>query len=107
QWCCPRCPGPRASSALHRYCVELLHAGTVEPVLWDHGLVFRLQMGPDVHARRIVPDEERFARLHRALHVVERCGEDLLVAGLHAFLGERAGVLTCLLAPRSKAWIRG
>src|ERR1035438_2401462 len=38
--------------------VEFLHAGAVEAVLGDHGLVFRLQMRPDMHARRIVPDEE-------------------------------------------------
>jgi hypothetical protein len=43
--------------------VELLHAGFVDPPVLaapfaQHCLVFRRQHGGDVHARRVVPDEE-------------------------------------------------
>src|SRR5580692_1115152 len=44
--------------------IEFLHTRAIEAVFGDHGLVLRLQMGPDVHACRVVPDKERLARLH-------------------------------------------
>ena len=54
--------------------VHLLHAGFVEaPVLAaglaDHGLVLRRQHGRDVHARRVVPDEEWLVGLLRVVAV--------------------------------------
>ena len=54
--------------------VHLLHAGFVDaPVLAaplaQHGLVLRRQHGHDVHARRVVPDEEGLVGLLR-----DRCG---------------------------------
>ena len=49
-------------------------------------------MGPEVHGRGIVPEEERLVRLGLRLHPRESPISDLLVDGFHALLGERAGV---------------
>ena len=50
--------------------------------------------------------EERLARFHGAIHVVERSSKDLLIDGFHPFDGEWARVLAGLLAPRAEARIR-
>src|SRR5262249_55087134 len=95
--------------------VELLEQLTDLAVMLHHairidaepGLALgrRLEPGPDVHARRVEPDEERLAVAHGAVDEL-RCGlQELFVDRLHALLGERAGVLAFLLAPRAEAWI--
>ena len=87
--------------------VELLQELADLAVVLDHavgidaepGLALRLglEAGPDVHAGRIEPDEERLLVLVRAVDEVERGVEELLVDRLHALLG-RAG-----RCPRSSA----
>jgi hypothetical protein len=64
-----------------------------------------LETGPDVHAGRIEPDEERLAVADGAIDEVGRGLQKLLVDRLHALLGERAGVLAFLLAPGAEARI--
>ena len=54
---------------------------------------FFLQVGEDVHAGRVPPEEEGFVVLSRPFHEVEGLGVDFLVDGLHALAGQRAGVL--------------
>ena len=49
-------------------------------------------MGPEVHGRRIVPEEERLLRLGLRLHPRDGAIGDFLVDGFHALLGERTGV---------------
>ncbi len=56
-----------------------------------------------VHAGRVVPDEERLARLDGAFHEIQRAGEELLVHGLHALARDRTGVLDRLLADPAEA----
>ena len=46
----------------------------------------------EVHRGRVVPEEERLVGLGLLLHPAERLRRDLLVDGLHALLGQRAGV---------------
>src|SRR5437899_12670265 len=67
----------------------------------ETGFPLRLgfETGPDMHAARIEPREERFLLLVRAVDEVERRLQKLLVHRLHAFLGQRAGVFAALLAP--------
>ena len=55
-------------------------------------------VGAEVHRRRVVPEEERLVRLGLLLHPREGAIGDLLVDGLHALLGQRAGVLDRLPA---------
>src|SRR6202043_514384 len=71
----------------------------------EPGLSLRLGLepGPDMHAARIEPDEERLLVPVRTADEVDRGPEELLVDRLHALLGERAGVLAFLLAPRPEA----
>ena len=64
-----------------------------------------LEPRPDVHAGRIEPNEEGLLVSVRAVDEVDRGGEELLVDGLHALLGERPGILAFLLAPRAEARI--
>src|SRR3974390_655136 len=64
---------------------------------------FRLKVGPDVHAGRVEPDEERFFVPDRAVDEVARGADELGVNGFHALFGERSGVLAFLLAPGSEA----
>jgi hypothetical protein len=40
-----------------------------------------------MHARRVIPEEKRLARLDRTIHEVERATEDFVVRILHAELG--------------------
>ena len=79
--------------------IDLLHAGFVEaPVLAaglaDHGLVFVRQHGRDVHARRVVPDEERLVGVPGivAVEEVDDLGRDFLVHALRTFQGQRTFV---------------
>ena len=51
-----------------------------------------LQVREDVHLGGVPPQEERLVGLLGALHEVDGLGVDLLVDGLHALLGQRAGV---------------
>ena len=68
---------------------------------------FRLGVGPQVHVRGVDPAEERFAGLVLALDEVLGGGDEVVVAGLHALLGERAGVLDLLFADPSPARLLG
>ena len=62
-----------------------------------------LQVGVDVHAGRVEPDEERLLVLRWRVDELEVGVEHLLVDRLHPLLGERAGVLAALLAPLPEA----
>src|SRR5262249_14636260 len=101
--------------------VHLLHAGFVDaPVLAstlaDHLLVLRRQHGGNVHARRVVPDEERLvgAAWVVAVEEVDDLGRDLFVHRLRALQRQRALVAALLvllravrgLAPQHVAWRR-
>ena len=84
--------------------IHLLHAGFVDaPVLAaglaHHGHVLVRQHGRDVHARRVVPDEERLVGLPRivAVEEVDDLGRDFLVHGLRSLQGQRALVLARLV----------
>ena len=102
---------PMSSSFFSTYAdvvVHLLHAGFVDaPVLAallaEHGLVLRRQQRRDVHARRVVPDEERLVGLLRivAVEVVDDLGRDLLVHRLRAIERQRALVLARLIGRRA------
>src|SRR5215470_14102550 len=77
--------------------VHLLHAGFVDaPVLaatlTKHGFVLRRQHGHDVHASRVVPDEERLAGLARivAVEELDDLAGDFLIYGLGPLERERA-----------------
>ena len=93
--------------------VELLQELTHLPVMLHHavgidaepGLALGrgLEAGPDVHAGRIEPDEERLLVPVCAVDEVERGLEEFLVDRLHALLGERPGILAFLLAPWAEA----
>ena len=76
--------------------IHLLHAGFVDaPVLAaglaDHGHVLVVQHGRDVHARRVVPDEERLVGLLRivAVEEVDDLGRDFLVDPLRSLERQR------------------
>ena len=72
-------------------------------VVFDHaigvdaeaGLAFGLffQVGEDVHSGGVPPEEEGFVGFFGTIEEVEGFGGDLFVDGLHAFFGERAGVV--------------
>src|SRR5262249_23016931 len=77
--------------------VHLLHAGFVDaPVLpaglTHHGHVLVRQHGGDVHARRVVPDEERLvsAAWVVAIQEVDDLGGNLLIYGLRSLQRQRA-----------------
>src|SRR5450631_3826433 len=84
--------------------VELHHAVGIEAVT---ALVLPLgtQSRPDVHAGRIVPEEERLVCTNRSVHEIERCGEQLLLNRFHALLCEWSGILDGLLPDHPEAWI--
>src|SRR5208282_4809277 len=65
------------------------------------------EVSPEVHGRRVVPEEERLVCFCLLLHKAESACCDLLVDGLHALLSQRAGVLNRLLAYSAPAGIRG
>ena len=71
------------------------------PVLpWDP-----LEIGPDVHAGRVEPDEEWFLLFICLVDEVESPSKKFFVDRLHAFLRERTRVLALLVAPFAKPWI--
>ena len=63
----------------------------------------RLGVGEQVHVGGVEPHEERLAGVVLALDEVLGGGDELVVAGLHALLGQRAGVLDLLLADAAPA----
>src|SRR5262245_11232601 len=65
------------------------------------------RMGPQVHVGGVHPAEKGFARCMLALDPVLGGADELVVAGLHALLGERAGVLDLLLAYPAPARLFG
>src|SRR5262249_44199640 len=73
----------------------------------EPGLSLRLglQMGPDMHAGRVEPDEERLAVPHSAVDEVDRRLDELRVDRLHTLAGERPGILALLPAPGAEARI--
>ena len=88
--------------------VHLLHAGFVDaPVLAallaHHRLVLRRQHGRDVHARRVVPDEERLVGFLGIVAVkeVDDLGGDLLVHRLRAIQRQRTLVIAGLVRLRA------
>ena len=97
---------PMSSSFFSTYAdvvIHLLHAGFVEaPVLAaglaDHGLVLVIQHGRDVHARRVVPGEERLVGLLRivAIEEVDDLGRDFLVDTLRSLERQRSLVVALL-----------
>ena len=83
--------------------VELLQKLADMPVMLDHAVgmnalagladALRLEMGEDMHAGRVEPDEERLVRPVLAVDEVLGRREELLVDGFHALGVERPGVL--------------
>ena len=70
-------------------------------------LGFLFQMGEDVHAGRVEPDEERLSRLRIFVHETHCRVEELLVHGFHALQGQVAGVFALLLAHLAESRIHG
>ena len=84
----------------HRVVIRRLPlAGLAEAVL--------LRVREEVHVRRVQPHEPRLARFLLPLDEVDGRGDELVVAGLHALLGERARVLDLLLANLAPARLDG
>ena len=67
----------------------------------------RLGVGAQVHVGGVDPAEERLAGFVLALDEVLGGSDELVVAGLHALLGQRAGVLDLLLAHPAPARLLG
>ena len=76
---------------------------SLPPLLAQHGLVLRRQHGHDVHARRVVPDEERLVGLLRVVAVeeVDDLGRDFLVHRLRPLQRQRALVPARLVLLRA------
>src|SRR5579871_2668534 len=87
--------------------IRLGHARAVKSLFGDHVLIFLLEARPNVHAGRIVPDEEWPARGLGAIHRVERGGEELLVNCFHSFPRQWTGVDDSLLANPTEALVDG
>ena len=79
--------------------IVLDHAIGIGP---QSGLAFGLllQVGEDVHAGRVPPEEEGLVGLLCLLQVIEREGGDLLVDRLHPLLVQRPGAFDLLRAVR-------
>ena len=89
-------------------CVELVqhladvlvvghHHVVVEPLAaLTHVLVGAVR--PEVHGRRVVPEEEGLVRLVRVVDEAQGVRGHFLVDGLHALLGEWTGILDLLSA---------
>ena len=75
------------------------------PPFAEHRLIFRRQHRRDVHARRVVPDEERLVGLLGivAVEEVDDMGRDFLVDGPRAVERQRALVLAGLVLRRAVA----
>src|SRR5262245_14278367 len=61
-------------------------------------LALLLEPRPDMHARRVPPQEERLVLLLGTFQEIDRGVGNLLVDRLHPFLGERAGIFDALRA---------
>ena len=95
--------------------VELLEKLTDLAIVLHHAvrvdaqpsLALRLwsEAGPDVHAGRVEPGEERLLVSVGAVDEVERRCQELLIHRLHALLGKRAGVGAALSAPLAETRI--
>ena len=86
--------------------VHLRHAGFFEAVivLGVHlRLILLRQVGEDVHARGVVPDEERLAVLLGLIHEALAVLDQHLVEGLHVVFGG-AALLPDSGDPRSCSW---
>ena len=86
--------------------VELGHAGFVDrPAILRiaHRLILRREVGDDVHARRVEPEEERLAVGLGLVEELEGEVPDFVVHGLHPLGIERAGVFDLLLADLAPA----
>jgi hypothetical protein len=79
-------------------------------------LPFGREVGPNMHARRVIPKEKRLARLDRTIHEVERATDEFVVRILHAELGvwvhvrvwrKWTSVRNRLLANPAPSWILG
>ena len=64
-------------------------------------------MSEGVHVGRIEPDEEGLAGVVRFLHEFLGARDEIVVAGFHALLGERASILDFLLADLAPARLNG
>jgi hypothetical protein len=65
------------------------------------------QMGPHVHARRVVPQQERRLRLVGALDDVERPGQQVVLDGLHALARQGTRIDDALLANSPEPLVLG
>src|SRR4051795_1502164 len=71
-------------------------------VMDDHAIAIRVlsaltevlfcDMGPEMHSRRVVPQEERLVLLCLLLHPSQGSIGDLFVNGFHALFGQWAGI---------------
>ena len=76
--------------------VDLRHAGFLETVVGlavHQRLILRRQERPDVHARRVVPDEERLAVRLGLVHEVGGSLDQHFVEGAHVVFGLRRDVV--------------
>ena len=64
-------------------------------------------MGAEVHVGGIPPDEEGLVVGMRLFDELNGPGSDIVVDGLHALFGQRAGIFNHLLADTAKARIHG
>src|SRR5262249_27430630 len=88
--------------------VKLLHAGFFDaPILaarlTQHGFILRREHGRDVHARRVVPDEEGLVGLLRIVPVeeIDDLGRNLLIHRPRAIQRQRALVAARLILLRA------
>src|SRR3954464_15965592 len=71
-------------------------------VMDDHAIAIRVlsaltevlfcDMGPKMHSRRVIPQEERLLLLCLLLHPFESAVGNLFIDGFHALLGQRSGI---------------
>src|SRR5215469_10037276 len=66
---------------------------------------FRLQVGPDVHAGWIEPDEEGLLVVVGTVNEVDRRSNEFFIDSFLTLLGQWSGVLAFLLAPGAPAGI--
>ena len=82
-----------------------LRAPVLAALLAQHRFILRREHGRDVHARRVVPDEERLVCLLRVVAVeeIDDLGRDFLVDGPRAIQRQRPFVLACGVLLRAVA----